>query len=36
MTKFEKLVDDPFSYIGVCLAFGIVGFSIGFLIGSMY
>jgi len=35
MTHFEKLVDDPITYISICLAFSIIGFSIGFLIASM-
>ena len=35
MTKFEKLVDDPFTYIGICLMISLVGFSLGFLVGSL-
>ena len=33
MTKFEKLVDDPFSYIGLSLLIGMIGFIIGFILG---
>jgi hypothetical protein len=36
MTHFEKLVDNPATYIGICLALGIVGFGVGFLVGALY
>ena len=36
MTQFEKLVDNPFTYIGVVLTLSIISFSLGFLIGALY
>jgi hypothetical protein len=33
MIDFEKLVDDTFTYIGIVLLAGIIGFSVAFLIG---
>ena len=35
MTKFEKLMDNVFTFIGIFLMIGLVGFSIGFLIGAL-
>jgi len=36
MIHFEKLVDNSATYIGICLALGVVGFSIGFFIGLLF
>ena len=33
--KFEKLVDDPFTYIGIVLLAGVIGFGVAFLIGMI-
>jgi hypothetical protein len=35
MTKFEKLVDDPFSYIIISLLMSMIGFIIGFVLGMI-
>lgn len=33
MTKLEKVVDNPFTFISVLLGLCLVGFVLGFLIG---
>jgi|Laugresbdmm110dd_1035094.scaffolds.fasta_scaffold00023_60 hypothetical protein len=33
--KFEKLIDDPFTYIGIVLLAGVIGFGVAFLIGMI-
>jgi hypothetical protein len=33
--KFEELIDDPFTYIGIVLLAGVIGFGIAFLIGMI-
>jgi hypothetical protein len=33
MIDFEKLIDNPSTYIGAVLVIGIIGFSLAFLIG---
>ena len=35
MIDFEKLVDDPFTYIGIVLLAGVIGFGVAFLIGMI-
>jgi len=35
MTKFEKIIDHPATYIGAVLIIGIIGFSLAFLIGMI-
>ena len=35
MIDFEKLVDDPFTYIGIVLLAGVSGFGVAFLIGMI-
>lgn len=31
--KFEELIDNPFTYIGIVLMAGVLGFGVAFLIG---
>jgi len=33
MNEFEKIVDNPFTYIVACLIISLFGFSLGLLIG---
>jgi hypothetical protein len=33
--KFEKLIDNPFTYIGIVLMAGVIGFGVAFLIGML-
>jgi hypothetical protein len=33
--KFEKLIDNPVTYIGIVIAVGIIGFGVAFLIGMI-
>jgi hypothetical protein len=35
MTRFEKLIDNPFAYIGIVLMAGVIGFGVAFLIGMI-
>jgi len=35
MTKFEKIIDHPVTYIIAVLVIGIIGFSFAFLIGMI-
>ena len=33
--RFEKLIDNPFTYIGIVLMAGVFGFGLAFLIGML-
>jgi len=33
MINFEKLIDNPVTYIGIVLMAGVIGFGVAFLIG---
>jgi hypothetical protein len=33
MIDFEKLIDNPVTYIGIVVAAGVIGFALAFLIG---
>jgi len=35
MTRFEKLIDNPFTYIGIVMMAGVIGFGVAFLIGMI-
>jgi hypothetical protein len=35
MTNIEKIIDNPFTYIGIVLMAGVIGFGVAFLIGML-